>query len=437
MAEYRSLSAIGTRLWRGVVNLTAGGNWSIQLPASVQKNLRWFFSDGVFSSASDGITVNYLTLFVLSLGASRSQIGLMTALASLTATLLLLPGAMLADRWGKRKLIAVLSGGTVSRLCLLLLVITPFFFKGPSAVMVAIGIKVIADGFANMGLPAWTSLTADIIPISWRGRYFGTRNTIMGFVAMGTTLLAGQLITSLGAPSGYQWAIGVAFMFGVVSTFSYAHIHEPETIGPCQAQFSYSPASIWKSLKADRNFLAYLVFSLVWSFSLNIAGPFFAPYQVQVLNSSAAMIGLVGIAASLSGLPAPRIFGQLSDKWGPRRVQLLTGLLIPLLPLAWTLTTQPWHGIPINIFSGFLWAGFGLASFNFFLTLTPPEQRARYSAINQATIAIASAGGAALGGVIATHWGYLPLFILSGLGRYIGIGVFARFVRPEKTVDQA
>ena len=91
MAEFRSLSAIRERLWREAVNLTAGGSWSIHLPETVQRNLRWFFFDGVFSSASDGITIPYLALFVLSLGATRTQIGLMTALASLSAVLAALP----------------------------------------------------------------------------------------------------------------------------------------------------------------------------------------------------------------------------------------------------------------------------------------------------------------------------------------------------------
>jgi MFS family permease len=437
MAEYRSLRAVQARLWRGFVNLSAGGSWSAQLPATVRHNLRSFFFDGIFSSASDGITASYLVLFILNLGASAAQIGLMTALASLSAMLLLLPGAMLAERFGKRKTVVLLSGGVVSRIGLFLMVLTPLFFKGPAAVYVVIGIKVIADGFANLGFPAWMSITADIIPLAWRGRYFGTRNTIMGITNMMTTLIAGLVITALHGPAGYQWALGLAFAIGMVSTYSYAQIKEPENTGARAVPLSYSPASIWNSIKADRNFLAYLVFSLTWNFSLNISGPFFGPYQVQVLKSSAAMIGLVGIASSLASLPAPRIFGQLSDKWGPRRVQLLAGFLIPLLPLAWVFTSQPWHGIPINIFGGFLWAGFGLVSFNYFLILTPPEHRARYSAINQIAVAIASAIGAALGGVLAGYVGYHWLFIFSGIGRFIGMGIFARFVRADSALAPA
>jgi hypothetical protein len=38
--------------------------------------------------------------------------------------------------------------------------------------------------------------------------------------------------------------------------------------------------------------------------------------------------------------------------------------------------------------------------------------------------------GGALGGVIATYWGYIPLFVLSGLGRLIASLFFMRFVRP-------
>ena len=79
-----------------IAHLTAGGSWAVQLSDSTQRNLRYFFFDGLFASANDSITLTYLSLFVLSLGASSSDIGLMTALASLSATILLIPGAMLA-----------------------------------------------------------------------------------------------------------------------------------------------------------------------------------------------------------------------------------------------------------------------------------------------------------------------------------------------------
>jgi predicted MFS family arabinose efflux permease len=151
------------------------------------------------------------------------------------------------------------------------------------------------------------------------------------------------------------------------------------------------------------------------------------------LKSTAARVGLVAIAASIAGLPAQRWFGHLSDRLGPYRVMMVSGLLIPFLPILWIFTGQPWHAIPVNAFGGLVWAGFNLAAFNFFLSLAPSDQIPRYSALLQIAVAIAVAIGAALGGVIATRWGYHAVFLVSGIGRFLGILVFLRFVRPIKT----
>jgi predicted MFS family arabinose efflux permease len=85
--------------------------------------------------------------------------------------------------------------------------------------------------------------------------------------------------------------------------------------------------------------------------------------------------------------------------------------------------------------SGVLWAGFNLASFNFLLALTPADQRARFTALNQIAITLASAIGAALGGVIAGYFGYHAVFLLSGIGRFLSMLVFIRFVRPPQPVS--
>ena len=132
-------------LWRRVRALgnqiTAGGSWATQFSNATQKNLRSFFFDGLFQSASDSIVLTYLTLFVLALGANSSDIGLMAAISSLTATLFLIPGAIIVDRIGKRKQIVLTFGGIASRICLFLLALIPFTFRDSGAIYMAIALK--------------------------------------------------------------------------------------------------------------------------------------------------------------------------------------------------------------------------------------------------------------------------------------------------------
>lgn len=412
-------------LRRSIGRLTAGGRWTDPLAPSVRRNLRWFWLDGVFAQASESIAVAYLSLFVLALGASRAQIGLMSALSSLSAAALLMPAAAAVERWGQRKRFCLLTGGGVARLTLLLLALLPLAFSGPAAVAVAIGLAIVRTAFANMGVPAWTSLTADIVPLAWRGRYFASRNIAMGLVGMAVVYAVGVLITRVGNAAGYPLAMGLAFVFGAASSLSFAQLDDPAP----QPQAKSDKTNSSRPAIAAKGFLYLCAITALWNLSLGVAGPFFSVYLVDGLHASAAFVGGISVVNGLAALPGQRLFGVLSDRWGPRKVQLLTGLIIPLVPWGWALARSSWQLVPIEIISGFVWAGYGLSSFNFLLTQMPEEQRARYSALYQIVVMATYAAGSALGGLVATHWGYTANFALSGAGRLTAALLFATLVR--------
>lgn len=425
-----SLSFLWQRLKRNAAVITAGGSWSVQLPSDIQRNLRWYFMDGVFSASQEAINVTYLTLFVLALGASKTQIGLMTSLASLSAVVLLLPGALLSERLGQRKWVVIASGGGVTRLTILGLALLPFFAHGSLAVWIAIALKVLMDGFSNLGMPAWTSLTADIVPLAWRGRFFSTRNIVMGAANMLVTFIAGQIITLAGTPiAGYQIVYALAFFFGMSASFSFSHIQESRKKADPAALAAYKPASLLNTLQSDANFRNFAISQMVWNFGLGISAPFFSVYQVEVLKATPAVVGILSIISSLAGLPALRLFGGLNDRWGAYKLTLFTGFLIPLVPVLWVFTSTPWHPAPIQVLAGALWAGYGLASFNLLLLISTPQTLPRYTALFQMAVMISSAVGSAAGGFIVQAWGFPAIFILSGILRLAGIIVFWKLVK--------
>lgn len=417
--------------WRAwAAQFTAGGRWTDRLPGPTRRNLRWFWLDGVFAQATESISLAYTVLYVLALGATRAQIGLMSSLSSLSAALLLLPGATLANQRGRRKLICLTSGGAV-RAAMLLLALTPLVFSGPAGVVVAIALVVVREAFANLVLPAWTALSADLVPVNWRGRYFSSRNFAMGVAGMVITLFVGQVINLIGSPAGYQVAFGLAFASGLVSIYCFARLTEPLPAAP-SVEAAPAPASrpsLLRHVRANPDFIAFCASAAVWNFSLNVAGPFFNVYVVENLRGDAGIVGLLSVVSSLASLPGQRVFGPLTDRWGPRRVQLLTSLLIPIVPVAWVFVTASWHIIPINLMGGFLWAGFLLASFNLLLAISPEDQRPAFTAIYQIVVLASLAAGAAFGGWVVTHFGYSAIFLLSGVGRLAAALLFARFVR--------
>lgn len=410
-------------------HMSMGGSWALSLPASVQDNLRRFWFDGLFASASDAIILNYLTLYLLALGASSGQIGLMSSLSSLSATLMLLPGAMLVEKYGQRKWIAVASGGITSRVMLILLVFTPALASGPSLVYAAIAFSIIRDAFGNLALPAWIALTSDIVPIARRGRYFASRNIIMSLASILVTIVAGALITRVGQPLGYQVALGFAFAFGIISVYFFSRLQEPQTTLLVKPATSYSLKELFSPLLNQRAFLDFCLVAAFWNFSLNIAGPFFSVYMSKGLLLTPAIIGLVGTISNISGLPSQRFLGPLTDRLGARKVQMVLGFIIPLLPFAWVFVNQAWQIAAINVLGGFAWAGYSLASFNLLLELTPDDQRARASAIYQIIVSLSLAAGAAVGGIVVSEIGFKAVFLISAIGRWIAAFMFARKVQ--------
>jgi MFS family permease len=425
------------RVRRSFRMFTWGGEWAVSLSEQIKHNLYWFFFDGVFASASDNIIITYITLYILALGATRAQVGLMSSFSSLSAALLLLPGAILVERYGHRKELTMIFGGGASRLAILALALLPLLVKGQTIVLVAIALSVTRDGFSNLAFPGWMSFTADIVPMEGRGRYFGSRNFIMGITGILAILLVGELITRITIPLGYQVAFGLAFIFGILSTFSFGRVQDPGSAVVITGNTgSTSLRAFLLDLKEHPSFLALGLVMAFWNFSLNIAGPFFNVYMVANLKFTASMVGIASIVTTVTSLLIQRRVGRLSDHWGPRKVQLFSMVLIPLLPITWIFVTKFWHVVVLNAFSGVFWGAFNLASFNFLLSLTPDARRARFSAYYQIMIMLSLAGGAAIGAWVVTKWGYQAIFACSGIGRLIAALLFVRFL-PAKVEKEA
>ena len=68
------------RLRRNAALITAAGLWTCQMQLPVRRNLRWVWFDGLFGQVVDSITQSDTSLFVLALGGTGAQIGLIGTL---------------------------------------------------------------------------------------------------------------------------------------------------------------------------------------------------------------------------------------------------------------------------------------------------------------------------------------------------------------------
>ncbi len=399
----------------------AGGRWTAQLTARVRRALRWLVLNGFLGAASDSIVGSYQSVYFLALGATRTEIGLLGSLTSLTLPLAMLPGGWAASRGRQyRHVLSLLS--YLSRLLLLGLVFLPFFSSGIRLIYWGIGIVVLRSFLGNLVIPAHTALIGRVVPPEWRGRYFSTRNILMSAVGLIVLLVTGGLIDRLAAPLGYQIVFSLASVLGVGATYALTRVKDPLRQAAAQAHFNLR---IFLEPIRSRSFLSYCLTAALWSLAVQIAAPFFMVFLVEEVRASATVVGTVTAMATLAGLPAQRIFGVLSDRRGARWVQRLTGFIIPLMPGLWSFITQPWQAFPLQMVNTFAWAGYNLASFNLILEMTPEKTRPTFVAVYQIFSGLGMAAGAVLGGWLAQTAGYRAVFLLSSAGRLLTAVLFA------------
>ena len=391
--------------------------------------LRFFWLDGLFSTMGENFFIGFVVLFALACGATTPQVGLITAAGNLLGAAAFYPGALLGRRRELRKRVVLISGGGIARLSILLMAAIPFVSGSPFTAILLIALLNASKAFfGNLANPAWTAIVADIVPERHRGSYFSSRNFAMGAAALIAAPAAGRIIDAVNhrtgtATAGYRTAMLLAFCFGMLGTFFFSKIREEDTRLPSARAHSLLPRLTGLTLKPL--FLWFLASSFIWSMAVQISAPFFNVYMVQALGADPSYVGYAAGISSLAALFGQLLFGRILTRHGNLRVQLISGFLIPVIPILWIFFTRPWHAFYANACGGFLWAGYNLTNFNLLLSLTPEEKRPQYVALYQAAIFLSAVLGPLTGGVMIHLWSYRMIFLISAAGRAIGILLFS------------
>ncbi len=402
----------------------AGGRWSLHLPPARRRDLRRLMGSGLFANASNTLVNTYLSVYLLALGAGRAEIGTLSSLSYLMMPAAMVPGGYLAARRRRYKWLVVWPMA-LARLLLLLLVFLPWLPVPLTVrlVTVGIGVATVRAFLVNLATPAWTAFLGKMVPLRWRGRYFSARNIVMGLGAFAVLLAVGRWSTALGEPRGYQAALATAALLGLGAAYFLARVDEPLSPTPAPRD---RRGRWWRRLGGG--FLRFTAVGALWNFAVMVAGPFFLVYLVEETGASASALGIVSAVGLLAAVPGQRFFGLLNDRRGAGWVQKWTGLAVPLVPAVWGFLRAPWQAWPVQLFGGFVWAGYNLASFNYLLERTTEEDRATLVAFYQAMAGLGMAGGAALGGWLAQMEGYRVLFLTSAGLRLLAALLFALFV---------
>jgi MFS family permease len=202
--------------------------------------------------------------------------------------------------------------------------------------------------------------------------------------------------------------------------------------------------AIWQSLRefGSSNLGRFTLFVALIMLATNISSPFFAVYMLDDLKFSYTAY-IINISFYFTAaLVVQTYWGRRADWAGNMKVIAVTSLLVPLVPIVWLFSSNVYYLIAAQIFSGFAWGGFNLASVNFVYDASEKQDRARLIAFFKAMIGIALCLGALIGGFIIPYlppvFGHqlLTLFLISGLLRGVVVILLLRLIFEVRHVPQ-
>lgn len=411
----------------------------IKTQEKIKRSLKFSILDGFFYSIRLGFGESFFQAYATFLKANNIELGLVGSLPQALGAISQFFTNKLIKIFKSRKLIVCLN---VLFENLILIPIVLVFFIDRFSVLLFIIFLCVYWIFAQILTPAWSSWMGDLVNENERGRYFGKRNRICGIAAFVSFLLAGLLLQYFSKDKktqyiGFVLIFAVAFIARFISLYFLTKKYEPEYKHYKELDFKYS--DFIKQSKLT-HFGLLVMYLCLMNFSVMTAGPFFTPYMLYDLKMDYLTFTII-LASSLivKNLFMP-VWGKISDRYGTKKVITICGFFISIIPVLWLFSHNVIFLIIIQFISGFIWAGFELAGFNFIFDATSPKNRIACVSFYNVSNGISILFGGIIGGLIVKFnhifWSkYLLVFLLSGVLRLIVAIVFISRLKEVREVE--
>lgn len=379
-----------------------------------KKSMNAVNAEGMSYSVMAGIGDAYVPAAAVALGASNFYIGLLTALPQLFGAALQFFSLSALRILKNRKLLVMI--GCLLHALTWLPVIALLLWPGPHSVPLMIFFFSLGAGFSLFVNPAWSSWVADIVPENERGDYFANRSRLMQFTLFAATFAAGFALQELSLT--FETRLAFAAVFGIAFFARLSSVFFNMVVGDVKYEIQLIREIGMRHLfllPAYRNELWFLAFVAMMGFSSLFASPFFTPYVLNDLGYDVVALGMLTAITVLTKIVAFPYWGKIIDRFGNRAVLITGAFMVPFVPFMWLFSRDFAMLALFNMFSGFIWSGFDLATFNYALALVGRELRASFISKYNIFVGIFSAAGAVAGGLFLANFGTVALFGYTGI----------------------
>ena len=295
-------------------------------------------------SMSDTNIDNFISSYMLTLGASVPTIGLVNALGSFVAMLLYPIGGYIADKSGRVRLVSYSTLLYTSSFLI-------FIFAG-SWEMAAFA--MIYQQAVLFYLPAMNAVMADSIPVGERGKLYAFNFALPNVIRIVAPYIAGLFIARFELIPAMRIGFTVSLAVGLVIT-GLRLIFLKETLTNIQ-EVDWNPLRLMRNAYGDMvlslrwiwgNIRTYAAMSVLLSFLSSMILPFWIIYASIEIGLAPLQWGVILLWGGVARAVLSIFIGEIVDRFGSRNCFLI-GFIVSAPPMyLFTLASGFWDTLII------------------------------------------------------------------------------------------
>lgn len=398
------------------------------LPLRRQRDYRLLWTARTISISGSEVSKLAVPLTAVTLlTASPSQMGVLTAAASVPALLFGLQSGAIADRLTRHRplmvaceLVSCAAAATVPLAWLFDVLTVPWL------IIVALVIGTAGVLFKAANFP----YVAAVVPPAQRTEAMAGFQASYSMASVSGPGLAGVLVQTLTAP----FAVLAEALSFLTSALLLRSIRTPEHNEPAAStSMRRDIAEGLRTCLSHPSLRALLAAGVTINFFAMAYTAVYMLYMVNTLDIPKGMIGFLTALSGLGGLTGAWLTSRLSKRYGENRVLLVSVLFFPLEILTVGLLTGPlWWKITMlalaSAITGSLVVAFSTCMGAITLRESPTELRGRVNATMTFAVQGVLALGGLAGGVLAELVGLRPVILICAAG--IALSTFWIWTSP-------
>jgi len=383
----------------------------------LSQNMVVLYISGFIYGIAGSMWTPFWVLYIRSLGATLTQVGLVLSLRRALGLVMDLTGGLISDRSGRKRLIVL--SGYVAPMGLAIYVLANSWEQ--------LLLGVVFVSFDSLRGTSLQALQAESVDARHRAQAFAGFQTAVSMPGIIVPVIAGSIIEAQGVLVGEKIIITITIGCALLANTARAMFLR-ETLSSTQGQekvekhIRESIRETAKGVFRNRSIRTIMVSRAIAHFALDVLSPLLVIYCIDNIGVSEMEYGVI-TAMSLVAMIASRLpAARFSDFYGRKTSMLIAAFLYPFFPVAYFLAPN-FYWLILAAMIEPIANSFNFPARNAYIAdLVPSNEMAGTFSVMYAVIMLTAIPGTVLGAILWERYGppvtfalCTGLFTVSGL----------------------